>query len=134
MKGSPSDRSSPRKTSDSAVALAAVRLQERLVRQIEQGIFCAVDPLGELIIYAREVRQTAPLPEHRVLAFVLECVLGRLQYDQEDRPVHLSESTAFQRLFLNPVTAAANCLSGKGGEAVAIADALVLAASEALPT
>lgn len=111
-----------------------MRLQERLVRQIEQGIFCDVDPLGELVIYAREVRQTAPLPEHRVLAFMLECVLGRLRYDQEDRSVSLSESRAFRRQFRDPVTTAANCLTGKGGDVLAIAEALVRAASEALPT
>ena len=46
----------------------------------------------------------------------------------------LSESMAFQREFLGPVTAAANYLAGKGGEPIAIAAALVSAASATLPT
>lgn len=135
MPGSGSSPSSPPKTSDSTVALAAARLQERLSRQIEQGVFCGVDSLGELIIHARNVRLAATTSEHRVLAFVVESVLRRLRYDQADRPVQLSESLELQRQFVGPVTAAADCLAGKwGDDALAIADALVRTASAALTT
>lgn len=131
MPESDSNQSSTQTTSDSTIVLAAFRLQATLIRQIEQSTFGAVEPLGELAIYAREVRRTAVAPEHRMVAFVLENVLRRLHYDLEDRPAPLFE---YQRLFLGPVTGAATFLAGKGGDALAIADALVRAASEALPT
>ena len=131
MKESSSKLSSTQTTSDSAVALAAFRLQAAFIRQTEQGIFCSVEPLGALAIHARDVRRTAPLAEQRVLAFVLESVLRRLLYDLEDRPAPLSE---YQRIFKDPVASAIDYLVGKSGDATAIADALVQAASDALPT
>ena len=133
MKGSTSDQSSPRTTSGSAVSIAAVRLQERISRQIEKDTFCATEPLGELAILAREAKRVAASPEHKVLAFVLETVFRRLHYDQDGRKIGLSEQATRQRLFREPVTQAAACLTGKGGEATTISAALIGAADQALP-
>ena len=133
MKDSSSNQSSQQTTSDSATTLAAARLQTSISRQIGQDIFFAAGPLGELAIHARDVRLAAPSPEHSVLAFVLENVFRKLEYDQSERPVHSSELAERKRLFFAPVTAAADCLAGKGGDPLSNADALVRAVSEALP-
>jgi hypothetical protein len=124
MRESGSSPSSPPTTLDSAIALSAARLQERLIRQIEQGKFCSAGPLGELAIHAREIKRSTPVIEHRVLAFVLEMVRQRLADDQIGRPVHLSEIDAIRKLFHKPITEAA---------VVAIADDLVKAISEVVP-
>jgi hypothetical protein len=104
-----------------------------LFRQIEQDLFCAAESLAELAIYARDIRYATPVMEHRVLAFSLEAVCRRLAEDQTDRPVHLSETNSIRKLFHKPITKAANCLAGKGGDVFVIADRLVKAISEALP-
>jgi hypothetical protein len=49
------------------------------------------------------------------------------------RQVSLSETNSFRKLFHKPITEAADCLAGKGGDVFAIADSLVKAISEALP-
>lgn len=133
MPGSDSSQSSQQTTSDSAITLAAARLQTSIIRQIDKDTFCAVERLGELAIHARDVRRAASSPEHRMLAFVLESAFRKLEYDQSDRPFYLSEWTARKRLFIAPPTAAANFLAGKGGDPLSIADALIRAVSEALP-
>jgi hypothetical protein len=104
-----------------------------LLRQIEQDLFCAAEPLAELAAYALDIRCATPVMEHRVLAFVLEAVCRQLAEDQTDRPVGLSETNSIRKLFHKPITEAADCLAGKGGDPFAIADSLVKSISEALP-
>jgi hypothetical protein len=133
MRGSGSSPSSPQTTSDSAVVLAAAQLQQQLTRQIEKGSFCAAEPLAELAIHARNIRYTSPIAEHRLLAFVLQTVCQELADDQTGRQVRLSETNSRRKLFHKPITEAATCLVGRGGDVFAIANSLVKAISEALP-
>lgn len=118
---------------DPIITLAGTRFQECLIAQIERGKFGAKEPLEELAIYAREAWRASPSLTHKVLAFVLETALRRWAYDGSDRPVQLSQMAALRRAFQAPITQAADCLAGKGGDPTAIAGALVEAISEALP-
>ena len=133
MRESNSSRFSRATPSDSPIALAVARLQQRLTRQIERNIFCTAGPLAELAIHARDVRRDAISAEQRVLAFVLETTLGLLASDQDGRAVNVSEIDALKRLFLDPITRAVTFLAGKGGDPIVIADSLVAAMSKALP-
>jgi hypothetical protein len=119
--------------SRSAVVLAAARLQQSLITQIERDTFCAPESLEALAIHARDIQRDTTSSDHRILAFVLETILRRVAYDVSDRPVQLSETVALRRLFQNPITQAADCLAGKNGNPIAIVDALIKAVSERLP-
>lgn len=115
------------------ITLAGRRFQECLIAQIEGNKFGATEPLEELAIYAREVWRASPPPQYRVLAFVLETALRRWAYDASDQPVQLSEMAALRRAFQPPITQAADCLAGKGGDPIAIAGTLIETISTALP-
>jgi len=108
-------------------------LQQSLITQIERGTFCAAESLEVLAIHARDIRRDTTSANKRILAFVLETILRRVAYDVSDRPVQLSEMAALRRVFLNPVTQAADCLAGKSGNPIGIADALIKAVTEELP-
>jgi hypothetical protein len=84
-------------------------------------------------MYAGEITRATSSEQQRILAFVLEMVLRRWEYDVADRPYALSEAAALCRIFQQPVVQASECLAGQGGDPIEIAAALVKAVASGLP-